>query len=466
MPRYKLSTRIAAPAAEVFEWHSRPGALERLIPPWENIQVMQRSGGLEDGARTVIRMMKGPLRLRWIAEHSEYREGESFVDKQVSGPFAAWRHAHRFLPADGDNSILEDEIDYRLPLGALSEAVAGGYVQRDIDRSFRFRHRRTADDLQRHSTYRGEPRQRIVLTGASGLIGRQLSAFLTTGGHEVRRAVRREPSTDAGEFYWDPAGGEVDAAGLNGADAVIHLSGRSISAWRWTRSIKDAILESRVASTRLLSETLAALPNPPRVLVAASAIGFYGNRGSDPIDESSGPGRGFLADVCQRWEEATEPARAAGIRVVNLRTGLVLTAAGGVLRRLLFPFRLGLGGPLGSGQQYMSWIGADDLLAIILSAVFDEKLEGPLNAVAPNAVTNHEFTRTLGAVLRRPTVFRVPAVVLRTLFGEMGQALFLHGARVTPQKLDASSFQFLHPNLESAIRWELGRSREEGGADG
>ncbi len=457
MPSFQRRCRIAVPAEELFAWHAQAGAFERLIPPWERIELLERTGGIEDGARTVLRLHKGPLRLRWVAVHRDFRAGRQFVDEQVEGPFAAWRHTHRVAPERSDSSILEDEIDYRLPLGPLGDSLVGPFVRRDLDRTFRFRHRRTADDLQRHRQLAGKPRLRVAISGASGLIGRQLAAFLSSGGHSVIRLVRRAPRAGSGEIHWDPARRVIDATALDGVDAVVHLSGRSIAAWRWTRAVKRDIWESRVETTRLLADALAGLKNPPRTLIAASAVGYYGDRGDEVVSEESGPGSGFLADLCQAWEEASKPAQAAGIRVVNLRTGLVLTAAGGVLRRLLLPFRLGLGGVLGDGRQVMSWIALDDVLGAILQLLFATDLSGPVNTVSPLPVTNREFTETLGSVLRRPTLVPTPAPLLRALFGEMGQALFLEGSRVRPRRLsDDNRFQYLYPDLERALRHELG----------
>jgi uncharacterized protein (TIGR01777 family) len=246
--------------------------------------------------------------------------------------------------------------------------------------------------------------------------------------------------------------GDLNTDDLEGLDAIVHLSGRSIASWRWTSKIKREIEYSRLASTQLLCESLARMAKPPRTLICASAIGYYGDRGDELVDESGAPGFGFLAELCEKWEAATEPAREAGIRVVNLRIGLVLTSAGGVLRQMLTPFRLGLGGVLGTGRQYISWISLDDLLAVILRALYDDELAGPVNAVSPAPVTNREFTKTLGGVLRRPTLLSLPGPVLRGLFGEMGRALFLQGARVRPAKLEAAAFDYLHRDLHTALR--------------
>jgi len=456
VPTFLYRSRILAPAATVYDWHARPGALHRLLPPWENIRVVERSGGIAEGARTVMRMRRGPLPIRWVAVHGNTEPGRSFVDEQRSGPFAVWRHTHRFIPEAGPGSTLQDEIAYRLPLHRLVHPLAGRSIRHDLERTFRFRHRRTAHDIERHAAYGGRP-LRVGITGASGLVGSQLSAFLTAAGHSVHPLVRRTPRPGSGEIYWMPSRGEVDAGALAGVDAVVHLAGRSIAAWRWTPRIRRQVRDSRVDSTRLLAEVLAGLPGRKPTLIAASAVGYYGDRGVDRVVEDDGPGDGFLADVCRQWEAAVEPARAAGARVVNLRFGLIVAAAGGFISRMLPIFRLGLGGRLGNGSQFMSWIALDDVLGVILHSLRDERLSGPLNVTAPEAVTNAELTRCLGRVLRRPTPFPVPAWLIRRLLGQMGEELFLFSARAQPQRLESLGFRFLFRELEEALRFELGR---------
>jgi len=298
---------------------------------------------------------------------------------------------------------------------------------------------------------------KVLLSGSSGLVGSALVPFLTSGGHQAVRLVRSQPRPEASEVRWDPEAGDIDAAGLKRLDAAVHLAGESIAAGRWTAAKKARILESRVKGTRLLAETLAGLEQPPKVLVSASAVGYYGDRGEEALREESGSGSAFLSEVCRQWEAATEPAAAGGIRVVNLRFGIILSAAGGALPRLLTPFRLGLGGTLGSGKQFMSWIAIDDVIGAILHALTTEALRGPVNAVAPQSITNREFTKTLGRVLGRPTLFPMPAFAARLAFGEMADELLLTSQRVEPAKLLASGYQFQFSDLEGALRHLLGK---------
>ena len=296
----------------------------------------------------------------------------------------------------------------------------------------------------------------VLITGSSGLVGTALRSFLGGGGHRVRRLLRA-PSASEDTTSWDPASGTFTTGAFEGIDGVVHLAGESIASGRWTATRKARIRDSRVVGTRHLCEALAQLDTPPKVLVAASALGFYGDRGDEVLDESAALGSGFLPEVCQAWEDAAAPARERGIRVVHLRVGIVLTPKGGALAQMLPPFKLGVGGILGAGDQYMSWIALDDVLGIVLHALTDESMRGSVNAVAPQAVTNREFTKTLGAVLRRPTVLPAPAFALRLALGEMADALLLASTRVDPAVLRAAGFEFAYPHLEGALRHVLGR---------
>jgi uncharacterized protein (TIGR01777 family) len=292
---------------------------------------------------------------------------------------------------------------------------------------------------------------KVAVTGSHGLIGSALVPALQAAGHDVVRLVRQAPAV--GEVRWDPDTGDIDAAGLQGIDAAVHLAGVGIGDRRWSEEHKGAVLDSRVKGTTLLSRTLSSLSPKPAVLVSASAIGFYGDRGDEVLTESSPPGAGFLTEVCERWEAATAPAEDAGIRVAHLRTGLVLSPAGGALKQMLLPFRLGAGGRIGSGRQWWSWITIDDEVGAILHVLADGALGGPVNLTAPNPVTNAEFTRTLGRVLGRPTLLPTPTIALKALFGgEAVEEMFLGGQRVEPEKLHASGYRFGQRDLEPALR--------------
>ena len=451
---FSYKSKLPVPASEAFAWHARPGAFERLNPPWDPARVIEQVGGIQNGARVVIELKLGPLPVRWVAEHGDYVPGVRFKDTQVSGPFAAWIHEHRFAQ-EGAGCTLEDHIDYKLPLGALGKFFAGGMIKKKLNAMFAYRHRVTQADFATLNSRKVDA-MTILIAGSSGVVGSALVPFLTTSGQKVSRLVRREANASKGEISWSPDTGGIDQAAVEQANAVVNLAGENI-AGRWSQSRKKAIRESRIKSTRLLAEALARSSSRPKVFVCASAIGYYGNRGDTPLDESSGPGEGFLADVCKEWEDATKPAVEAGIRVVNLRIGIVLTPAGGALAKMLTPFKLGLGGVMGSGDQYWSWVAIDDVLGAIAHALFTDSVSGPVNVVAPRAATNREFTQELGRVLSRPTIFPMPAFAARLALGEMADALLLSSARVAPKKLSEAGYKFRFPQLDMALRHVLGK---------
>lgn len=295
---------------------------------------------------------------------------------------------------------------------------------------------------------------RVVITGSSGLVGSRLKRVLKEAGHEPIRLLRKRAGKD-GDLHWNPASGELDAAQLEGVDAIVHLGGESIASSRWTDEQKKKLRDSRINSTKLLVDTMAKLSAKPKVFVCASAIGYYGDRGSEELTEESSKGRGFLADLCKDWEDAAAPAAALGVRVVNLRIGVVIAKDGGALSKMLPPFKMGVGGSLGSGKQYMSWISLEDTAGAILQCIENEKLSGPVNAVAPVPVTNEEMSKTLGKVLGRPSILPAPAFALRLALGEMADELLLSSAKIIPTKLQETKYQFQHPELEQAIRAAL-----------
>jgi uncharacterized protein len=287
----------------------------------------------------------------------------------------------------------------------------------------------------------------ILISGASGLVGGRLLPLLRASGHSVTRLVRREPRA-ADEKFWDPASGKLDPAALTGINAVVNLSGDNIGKGRWNDEKKRRILDSRVQTAGLLADTIARADVKPDVFVSASAIGYYGNRGSEALSENSAAGDGYLVDVCRQWEAA---ALRSGVRTVLLRFGMILAKEDGALAKMITPFKLGVGGNMGDGKQYWSWVTVDDAARMILFSLTHRELEGPVNAVAPQPVTNADFTRTLGRVLHRPTLFPMPAFAARVALGEMADALILSSARVVPTRLQSAGFEFLHPDLKTAL---------------
>ncbi len=456
MPHFVAESPIPVPCDALSRWHFRPGSLDRLLPPWQPVQV-EVPGAVAEGERVVLRIGRRPFRFRFVAEHRDVRPPEGFSDLQVRGPFARFEHRHRFLPDPGaaSRSRLRDEIEWDLRGGRWVECLAGSRVDAALRRVFAFRHRRTRADLARQL---GDPpgrTLRIAITGATGLIGTALGAYLDTAGHEVRRVTRR-PRPGTSDVGWDPASGRIDAAALAGVDAAIHLAGESLLGGRPTEARKRSIRESRVHGTRLLVQALARLSPPPRVLLSGSAVGVYGNRGEEQLPEAAGPGEGFLAELCREWEAEAARLAEVGTRVVQLRMGVVLSARGGALARALPLFRLGLGGPLGDGRAWLPWISLDDAVYAADFLLRREDLAGPVNLAAPVPVRQADYARTLGRVLRRPALLRVPAGALRLAFGELADELLLSSARVHPDALLRAGYRFEHPDLEAALRFELG----------
>ncbi len=452
---YIRRSRIPAPAAAVFDWHAREGAFGRLSPPWQSVELISSIGGINNGARTEFYLKAGPFRRRWVAEHGGLEPGRLFQDVQVKGPFSKWEHTHTITPDGEDACILEDHIEFALPLGMIGRGLVGGMIRRDLERAFRYRHELTAHDVCAHQAA-GNKAMKILVTGSNGMVGKSLIDFLTTGGHEVVRLVRKSSQHD-NAIQWNPSEGKIDGAALEGIEAVVHLAGEGIATRRWSAAQKARILDSRVQGTRLLCEALAEMQTPPRTFISASAVGYYGDRGDETLDETSGVGTGFLADVCQQWETACEPAREKGIRVVNLRIGVVLSPQGGALKSMLLPFKLGVGGVVGDGKQYWSWLAIDDLIGAIHHALMCDDLSGPVNVTSPNSATNREFTKLLGKVLRRPTILPMPAFAARVALGEMADELLLTSARVLPTRLQETGYEFRCPDLEGALRHVLGR---------
>ena len=423
--------------------------MPRLVPPWQPMTAVAETESLADG-QAVLGLPGG---LRWVAQHvgAEYAPPHRFVDELSSaGPrswpprlIGRWRHTHDFDEAPGGRTRVHDRVDAPVPAAALRP-------------TFVYRHRQLADDLAAHrdASLCGPRPLVIAITGASGLVGSQLAALLSSGGYEVIRLVRRAPQRP-GERQWNPEHPAPDL--LDGVDAVVHLAGTSI-AGRFTDAHRAAVRSSRLGPTRALAQLAGRAANGPGVFVSASAIGYYGyDRGDETLSEESTRGEGFLADVVADWEAATAPAAEGGVRVVAVRTGIVQAAAGGTLKLFRPLFAAGLGGRLGSGRQWLSWIGLDDLLDVYYRALYDERLAGPVNAVSPNPIRNSEYTKTLASVMHRPAILPVPSLGPRLLLGEQGaRELAQADQRVLPVKLQALGHRFRQPQLRAALAHQLG----------
>lgn len=443
---------VPVSAQVLAEWHEKPGAFGRIQPPWEKASIVNKAKAIENDLEEHIQIQMGPFKKMWIARYHDVVKGKQFCDFQVKGPFGYWDHRHVFRDNNGKGARLVDEITYREPLGFLGRILAGKMIYNKLDRMFRYRHEVTRLDLERHHQ-KSVKSKKILIAGGSGLVGSALESLLKTLGHEVYILTRNPKLVN--HIQWNPDKGEIDKSKLVGFDAVINLSGRNVAA-PWTRKVKRELTESRLKSTELLVKTFTEIDQKPEVFIQASGSSVYPLHDGKEYDESGPMGEGFLPELAQNWEEKTVPLDKAGIRRVILRIGIVLTPAGGAMQKMLTPFLLGLGGPFGAGDQYMSWIALDDLLDIIAYAIEDERYFDILNAVSPQPLTNKEFSKTLAKVLHRPCFMKVPAFLLKAVPGEIGREVFLASNRVQPAKLKELKYKFRYSDLEHAFCHLLG----------
>ncbi len=447
--KFIKKSQMPVSAERLFEWHENPCALERLTPPWNRVKVIRKDEGIKPESEVHLKTYFGPIPFNWVARHKKYQAGKEFSDIQVSGPFAKWEHHHRMFPKNKDESFLEDEIEYQVRFG-----LASRIAKRAIEQLFHYRHTLLRCDLELQNSIPTKPLT-IAITGSSGLVGSELSSFLRSAGHRVLSIVRKEPKKD--EIHWDINSGKIENEKLEGVDGVIHLSGENIGSKRWTNTKKKRIEDSRVRGTSVLVQALNSLKSPPKVLISASGVGYYGIKSNVIANEAAEPGKDFLAQVCKKWE-----AEARGFkkgRVVTPRFGVVLTPKGGALKKMLPPFKMGLGGRIGSGNQLMSWVSIDDLVYQLYRILLTPSIEGPVNLCAPQMVTNLEFSKTLALVLHRPCLFPVSAFMAKLLFGEMAEATILSSIGAKPTKVEEAGLPFYYPDLLSALKHLLGKSR-------
>tara|TARA_B100000676_G_C18081457_1_gene851523 strand:- start:1447 stop:2865 length:1419 start_codon:yes stop_codon:yes gene_type:complete len=464
---YKSELEVPVPVDQLFSWHENPGAFERLTPPFEPVKVKKRKGGI-DGGEVHLQMNLGPIPLPWVARHHDYIKNEQFLDEQVRGPFASWNHAHLFEKIDAKSSKLIDKIDYKLPFGTVGSTFGGAFAEQKIKQMFAYRRNITKNDLVSQSKYSGSPLN-IAVTGGSGLIGSQLKPYLTTAGHSVENIVRGRPQK--GELSWNLENRTM--SNLSGKDVVVHLAGEPISKplggmipLPWTKWKRNEILKSRVEGTKLISEHIASLNNPPKVMICASAVGYYGDRGEDLLSESEKSGDDYFSHVVSEWEKAAQPAIDAGIRVVFLRIAPVMSPLGGALQVLGNAARLGSSPPVAGGKQWWSWISLDDVVDVIYHSIINEKLSGPVNVASPNPVRQKEWASTLAKVIwgrfgPLTGLIPVPGFALKTVLGEFGDVLALSSIKIDSSKLLDSGYKFRFENLEDCFRHLLGKRTEE-----
>ena len=453
---YEHKTHVKANVEDTFAWHERKGSFRRLMPPWEVAEEVRADDTLEEGAQRIFRFPMGPVKMKWIARHSKYNPPHSFEDDMLKGPFKSWHHKHQFTQNDDGSTYVIDKVNYKLPMGFLGKIVAGKMVRKRIERMFFARQIRLERDLERHAQFAHLPRKKILVAGSSGLIGRQLVAFLDTGGHDVWRLVRRDIKKGEKEIKWLPDKNEINPEEIEGFDTIIHLGGAGIGDKRWSKKRMKLIEDSRVNSTSLLAKTIGNLSKKPELFMVASAMGWYGERGDEVLTENSKLGEGFLPRICENWEQAANGVKDFGVRTINLRTGIVLDATGGALGKMLLPAKLGGGGPIGRGRQWYSWISMDDQIYSMHHLMMTEECEGVYNIGSPEPVRQKRFAKVLGKVLRRPAFIPTPPFAIWFLFGKMGVSLTTESTKIIPERLVESGYVFEHSDLESALRDSLG----------
>ncbi len=443
--------------SELFNWHTRRGAFARLNAPWRPVRVLAQADNIAVGSKVTILLPVIPrlLAIKWALKHTGYEPHDSFTDEQISGPFKSWRHLHSFIKEGPETTRLVDRINYSLPRGC---SFLEPLLRRELTRLFKYRHSTLEHDMRLHSRFNDRPRKNILIAGSSGFIGTQLRAFLESAGHTVKVLVRRPIKDPYHELWWEPSKEVLDPDALAGIDVVIDLCGANIAAKRWSAARKIELTESRVKPSALLAKTIANLASKPELLINASGVGIYGDMGDLEISDIAPPkGDRFLQRLGREWEGALAPLADTSCRTVILRLGAVLNAAGGALDKMLPVFRAGLGGRLGGGDQFMSWIALQDLLGVFEHTIYTEELSGAINCVAPNPCTNVEFTKTLTRVLgwRHKPIFGVPKILLKVALGELSEVL-LDSVRAYPTRLIGSGYGFIHGDIESALKYECG----------
>lgn len=455
---YSYESKISAPAADVFSYHERSSALQRLSPPWEPIRVLEKNGGIRVGDTVSIQMNMGPFKATWKAKHIEYEENRQFVDLQVKGPFKYWKHTHSFRSINPLETNLKDTVRLELPFGAYGHALGYSKVRKKLNQLFTYRHITTQNDLNDWMDLKSYPSGKVAITGGNGLIGSELAVYLQAQGHEVVILSRSGKSRVFGVtgVRWDPDNKYIDARALTDVDSWIHLAGENLAQGRWTQKRIKALKESRVNSTRFLVSFLLGLKKPPKVFISASGVAYYPS--SDLVmTEDSQKGEGVLANICGEWEDASSSLIGSPIRRVVIRTGIVLSGKGGALAKLLPVFKAGLGGRIGSGNQFWSWIALDDLIRIYNFAVKHPECEGIVNAVSPTACTNRDFSKVLAITLSRPAILPVPEWGLKFILGRMADEALLASQKVDPSVMKAFDFKFNFPDLDLAFEHCLGK---------
>jgi uncharacterized protein len=475
MKEFYLKSQFDLPLSDLFQWHIRDGAFERLNPPWSPLYIVSKKGSIDNRGIVIVKKpIIKDIGIRWKIRHGDYIRNKTFKDAQIEGIFSFWEHQHNFSE-DMTTSIIEDKIKYSLPLGPIGN-IFSSLVDNNLENIFKYRHRITKIDTYTHLKVKDSNINKILISGSSGFIGSALIPFLTTGGYNVTRMLRNKPNFEydiAKRIYMnrdrniEHFSNNINSTDRssnpdtnNHFDAVINLNGESIFGL-WNKNKKQKIFDSRVKFTRFLCNNLVKMDKPPKVLISASAIGIYGNDHELIFDEfyesNRNENKDFLSNICSQWEEATDLAKSAGIRVVNLRTGIVLGASGGFVKLYTKMNRLKINMKITKSENWLSWIALDDLLRVILFCVCNNNIYGPLNAVSPNNTSLNDLLKTLGKIWNTKIDFKVSRKTVERILGEMSQYTIFADNKVIPQKLISNNFNFIFKDLEKAMRHTLGK---------
>ena len=453
---------IPFPVHEVFNYHARNKAIDRLIPPWSLLKIIKRNNGLGIGETCILDLQCGHLKLRWIAKHFGYIQDQVFQDEMIKGPLKSWRHTHSFTPNELGGCMLEDKIEYSLPYGFNRFNILRIHLNKTLEEMFSYRHRILQNDLKLSDLSRENKGKRILITGSTGLIGSALIPLLETAGeHKISRLIRPSSKySDSGNSsnlrVWDPETGIVARNNLEGFDTIIHLSGESIGG-RWSKLKKKRIHDSRVKTTELLCNVIKNLKKPPSTLFCASAIGYYGDRGEEVVTEESMPGHGFLANLCVDWEDRAKSVESVGIRVVNARFGLILTPKSGILKLLALASCLKAGVTFGNGNNIFNWVSIEDVIGGIMYAIDNTSIRGPINMVSPNPTKSSDFFKMVSKIQENQIFMRFGHKFMKLALGDFADTFNESNGVVKPQKLLSAGYPFMSPSLEDAVRLLLGR---------
>lgn len=461
--QFHYSSKMPVSNQELYDWHMAPDAFHLLMPAWQKGTIYYDTPDLREGTKAEIRIKDGFIPIHLSAEHSRFIPGVQFEDRLTKSPFRYWKHTHRFEDIHKGESMLMDQIEYKLPLSSLSHRFVHSRIDRELRHMFRYRHAITYRELELRKRWQNFPRYQklksVVISGASGMVGTKLQQVLRHMGYEVIALHRSNSRFANPEHYWDPYKDIFPVKTLNALDswAWIHLSGENIASGRWSDDKKKRIRDSRVLSTEKIGDCIKHLESKPSTFLSSSGIGIYGADVHSLKTEEDAAGSGFLAEVCQEWEAASQKISIAETRSCQMRLGVVLDPHEGALGKVLPLFKLGLGGKIGDGQQWMSWISLQEVVNGFREALFNDNLEGPINLCHPNTCQSLDYSKALANVLRKPHLVPAPQSALKLAFGEMAHETILASNRATPQKLEKAGFPFHFQNIRDTVAHILGR---------